>query len=287
MNETRFVPIITVTNQKGGVAKTTTADAISDGLRRRGMRVLAVDTDPQGSLGAIQARCVADGSCCCSSFFKGLPVIPTEDGQATVPGDLGLSMVAGEHGRDGAAVDESSLREAIYAAVERHGFDAVVIDTQPGMTFLTISALIAATHVIIPTTADRLGVEAIAQDAQFFDELAQTVELNWADDPAVVITLYRGMANLSRTFAEQIDREVPTLGFKVFWRRVPTNVMVQEAQATQTSMFDQSFFRGRMGAKVMQAAAAEYDMLVDDVRAWIWPELEADVDGGRAEGGEL
>ena len=76
-----------------------------------------------------------------------------------------------------------SLRHAIDAAVERHGFDAVVIDTQPGMTFLTISALLAATHIIIPTTADRLGVEAIAQDISFFDSLSTSFDVRWESEP--------------------------------------------------------------------------------------------------------
>lgn len=267
----KFTPIITVTNQKGGVAKTTTVDAISDGLRRRGMKVLAIDTDPQGSLGSIQAGYIADGSCCCSSFFKGVDVIPTADGQATVPGDFGLSTIADMLTLDEAEITETTLRDAIYTAIDAHDFDAVVIDTQPGMTFLTISALAAATHVLVPTTADRLGVEALSQDAMFFDDLSQMTELNWMDEPAVVITLFRGMANLPRTFANLIERSAKEVGFKVLRRRIPTNVMIQEAQATQTSIYDQSFFRGRRDAKVMQAAAAEYDLLVDAIARWVWP----------------
>ena len=83
-----FTPVIVFTNQKGGVGKTTSADAIADGLRRRGLKVLAVDMDPQGSLGRIESDCVAKGTCCSSSFLKGVQVVCTEDGQATVPGDL-------------------------------------------------------------------------------------------------------------------------------------------------------------------------------------------------------
>lgn len=275
----KFVPIFTVTNQKGGVAKTTTADALSDGLRRRGMKVLAVDTDPQGSLGAIQAAYVPDGSCRCSSFIKGIPVLTTEEGQATVPGDFGLSMIEGTEGEDGEPVTETSLREAIFRAIEEHDFDAVVIDTQPGMTLLTISALVAATHVIVPTTADRLGVEALSQDAQFFEDLSQMVELNWVDKPAVIITLFRGMASLPKTFAKQIEKFVPEIGFKVLRRRVPINVAIQEAQATQTSIYDPSLFIRRYGGKVMQTAAAEYEMVVESVVRWAWPERDSAAKG--------
>lgn len=264
------VPVIVLTNQKGGVGKTTTADAIADGLRRRGKRVLAIDTDPQGSLGMLEERFIADGSCCCSNFFKGYDVVPDEDGQATVPGDVDLSFVQGMRDCTDEPLDEMSLRHAIDAAVERHGFDAVVIDTQPGMTFLTISALLAATHIIIPTTADRLGVEAIAQDISFFDSLSTSFDVRWESEPAVLITLFRGMASLARAFAEQIETMLPEQGLKVFYRRIPQNIMIQEAQQLRESIYDQRFQTGRIGAKVMRGAAAEYDLVTTAVCKWVW-----------------
>lgn len=267
-----MVPVIVLTNQKGGVGKTTTADAIADGLRRRGKRVLAVDTDPQGSLGLIESRFIADGSCCCSSFMKGFDIVPTSEGQATIPGDSALSFIQMARDRAGESLSPTSLRDAIDSAVERHGFDAVVVDTQPGMTFLTISALIAATHVIIPTTADRLGVEAVVQDLAFFDEVCSTADVRWESEPAVLITLFRGMANLAQSFASQIEFEFPKQGLKVFYRRIPINVSIQEAQHLQQSIYDQRFFRGLSGAKVMKGAAAEYDMTVNAVCGWVWPE---------------
>lgn len=266
-----MVPIICLTNQKGGVGKTTSSDAIADGLRRRGKRVLAIDTDPQGSLGAIEARYIVDGTCCCSSFFKGSDLIPTEEGQAVVPGDFALSFIQGARDSEGRPLTEYSLRDAIDEAVERHGFDAVVIDTQPGMSFLTISALAAATHVVIPTTADALGVEALAQDLAYFEDLSGAVELRWESEPGVLITQYRGMARLAQVFADQIEHEMPNHGMRVFYRRIPINVMIQEAQANRVSIYDQEFFRGGAGRKVMQAAAAEYDMLVEKICTWIWP----------------
>lgn len=266
-----MVPIIVLTNQKGGVGKTTSSDAIADGFRRRGKRVLAIDTDPQGSLGTIEARFVEDGTCCCSSFFKGADVIPTAEGHAVVPGDFALSFIQGSRDAEGRPLDEYSLRDAIDAAVERHGFDAVVIDTQPGMSFLTISALAAATHVVIPTTADTLGVEALAQDLAYFEDLSGAVELRWESEPGVLITQYRGMARLAQQFADQIEQEMPSHGMRVFYRRIPINVMIQEAQAAKTSIYDQEFFRGVSGRKVMQAAAAEYDMLVEKICGWVWP----------------
>lgn len=156
-----FTPVIVFTNQKGGVGKTTSADAIADGLRRRGLKVLAVDMDPQGSLGRIESDCVAS-TCCSSSFLKGVQVVCTEDGQATVPGDLDLANVSDERDLEGNEINEYSLTRAIESAVSQHGFDAVVVDTQPGMTFSTISSTIAATHLVIrlPPTGSAPGRRA-------------------------------------------------------------------------------------------------------------------------------
>ena len=169
-----FTPVIVFTNQKGGVGKTTSADAIADGLRRRGLKVLAVDMDPQGSLGRIESDCVAKGTCCSSSFLKGVQVVCTEDGQATVPGDLDLANVADERDLEGNEINEYSLTRAIESAVSQHGFDAVVVDTQPGMTFSTISSTIAATHLVIPTTADRLGTEAVEQTLELLSAVSDS-----------------------------------------------------------------------------------------------------------------
>lgn len=254
-----ITPVIVFTNQKGGVGKTTSADAIADGLRRRGLKVLAVDMDPQGSLGRIESDCVAKGTCCSSSFLKGVQVVCTEDGQATVPGDLDLANVADERDLEGNEINEYSLTRAIESAVSQHGFDAVVVDTQPGMTFSTISSTIAATHLVIPTTADRLGTEAVEQTLELLSAVSDSYEVSWMSAPAVLITLYRGIAKLARAFASQMVEEFPKMGLKVFQRRIGITVAIQDAQANGRSIYDMNVLKG---------AAFEYDVLVGNIMNW-------------------
>jgi len=254
------VPIIAISNQKGGVAKTTTSAALADGLRRRGYKVLAVDTDPQGSLGSIDPSNVAPGTACASGFIKGCKIVATEDGQATVPGDPGLATIADERDLGDEPITEHSLRDAIRFALNAHGFDCVIIDTQPGMTFLTTSAIIAATHIIIPTTADAFGIEAVRQSAEYLDAVSSSYETSLADSPLILITLYRGMAKLARTFADQMEQVLPQEGFKMINRRIPISIAVQEAQAQGKSIYDVSVLRG---------AALEYDIACGLVEAWL------------------
>lgn len=254
----RNVPVITLSNQKGGVGKTTTADAIIDGFRRRGLKVLAVDADPQGSLGSIEERFCAPGSPTFSAFMVGAPVV-TRDGQATVPGDADTYGIESMPDADGNPLDEYTLKSRISQAVEAEGFDVVVVDTHPGLSFATISALLAATHIIVPTIPDRLALEGVRQTADYITSLSDAFDLALEEHPAVLITMYRTMTRISRTVSESMRRELPEWGFKVFPRQVPVAVSIQNAQLEQKSIFDDSVLRG---------AAFEYNLLVDEVMKW-------------------
>lgn len=255
-----MTPIIVISNQKGGVAKTTTADALSEGMRARGLKVLAVDTDPQGSLGRMQERYVMRGSCAASSFIEGADIQTTEDGQCTVPGDEGLITIQNQFDLKGDELDEKSLMRAIDKAIALKGFDVVIVDTQPGMNFMNISAFVAATHMVIPTTADKLGAEAISQTAEFLGQIADTFPVRWEDDPAVLITQFRGISKLANTFANQMMDALPQAGFKVFQRRIPINVAIQEAQAQNKSIYETS--------SILRGAAYEYNLVCNLVMEW-------------------
>ena len=186
-------------------------------------------------------------------------MVCTEDGQATVPGDLDLANVVDESDIEGNEINEYSLTRAIESAVSQHGFDAVVVDTQPGMTFSTISSTIAATHLVIPTTADRLGTEAVEQTLELLSAVSDSYEVAWMSAPAVLITLFRGIAKLARAFAAQMVEEFPKIGLKVFQRRIGITVAIQDAQANGRSIYEMNVLKG---------AAFEYDVLVGNIMSW-------------------
>lgn len=265
-----MTPIITISNQKGGVAKTTTADALTEGLRARGLKVLAVDADSQGSLGMLQERYAVAGSTNTAGFMKGAALAVDAQGQCTLPGDNDLVNVDAGADVDGNELDACCLARAVDRAVAEHGFDAVVIDTAPGINFSNICAIAAATHLIVPTTADVLGIEAVRQEANVLEEVFESVPSRLVDDPAILITQYRTIAKMSRQLADQIQRDFPQCGFKVFNRRIPVNVAVQEAQIGHRSIFDQPILRG---------APFEYDLVVKLVMEWCGIEGKEAVNG--------
>lgn len=127
------------------------------------------------------------------------------------------------------------------------------------MTFSTISSTIAATHLVIPTTADRLGTEAVEQTLELLSAVSDSYEVAWISAPAVLITLYRGIAKLARAFASQMVEEFPKMGLKVFQRRIGITVAIQDAQANGRSIYEMNVLKG---------AAFEYDVLVGNIMNW-------------------
>jgi chromosome partitioning protein len=164
------VPIIAVSNQKGGVGKTTSALNLGAALREMGKSVLLVDLDPQGSLTV--AAGVVDADTIRLSIgdllmarAQGAPqdvkkaIIRTPAGVDLVPGNGMLS--AAELTLATAMARESALLATLRPALER--YDYILIDCLPSLGLIAINALRAADGVVIPVQADFLAVQGLAQ----------------------------------------------------------------------------------------------------------------------------
>lgn len=226
--------VVAVANQKGGVGKTTTAQALTAGLAGKGYKVLAVDLDPQGNL----------SSACGAECFN----VPTayellkqtaEPGEAVqhigsydiIPANIMLAGAEQELSQTG---KEHRLKEAIAAL--GGGYDYVVIDTPPSLGVLTVNAFTAASDILIPTTA---GIFATAGISQLSDTVKNVQRYC---NPSVKIvgilfTRFNPRANISRQIkelTEQIGEYISAPIYKTFIR---TAVVVEEAQANKTDIF--------------------------------------------------
>lgn len=244
--------VIAIINQKGGVGKSTTANAIGAGLSLKGYKVLYIDLDAQGNL-TYTLGAVTNGLTSLDLLSKTAGA--AEAIQHTGQGDIiaASPALAGADTVITAVGKEYRLKEAIEPLKE--SYDYIIIDTPPALGILTINALTACTGAVIPAQADIYSLQGISQ----LHSTIQTVRQYC--NPAltikgIVLTRYSARAILSREVAEMIDETAKRLDTKLYKTTIRENIAVKESQARQQNIFTYS---------PKSNAAEDYKALVDEI----------------------
>lgn len=220
--------IITVTNQKGGVGKTTTASALVCGLSQRGAKVLGIDLDPQGNLGFTLGVDTDAGNTIYDVLKGSCPIeaaiVSTEYGDV-LPSDIMLSAAEVEF----TAPRREFLLDQHLASV-RSNYDFIIIDTPPALNVLTVNAYVASDGLIVPMEAEVLSLVGITQ----LQETIETVRASFNPHLKVLgilLNKFNPRLTLSREILDLAEEVAQQLGSQVFRFKVHRGVGVAMAPA--------------------------------------------------------
>jgi len=222
--------IISITNQKGGVGKTTTTINLAAALTELGQRVLIVDLDPQGNASTGLGIDVEDRDTTTYDLLLEDVALPdliyaTDlDNLAIIPATVDLSSADIElfSSETRSFLLHDALRQV---AMDEFEFDFILIDCPPSLNLLTINAMIASHSVLVPLQAEFFALEGLSQLMLTVRELRQSGNTDLRIE-GVLLTMVDARNNLS----QQVERDArENLGDVVFKTTIPRNVRVSEA----------------------------------------------------------
>lgn len=218
--------VLAISNQKGGVGKTTTAVNLATAMAATNRRVLVIDLDPQGnastSLGIDQKQraintyhvLVGEAELSAAAVQTAVPnlsVVPS--GVDLAGGELELVDMDNRHAR---------LRDALARA---HGYDFILIDCPPSLGLLTLNALVAADAVMVPLQAEFLALEGISHLVRTIERIRKGFNPR-LEIQGIVLTMVDKRNNLS----DMVENDVRGyFGDKVYETVIPRNVRISEA----------------------------------------------------------
>lgn len=219
--------IITLANNKGGVSKTTIAQALATGLKNKGYSVLAIDLDPQGNLS--YAMNAGEPSQTAYDLLNGeqARLCITESEQ----GDI---IASNSHL---ASVDINTphiLKERLEAL--KTAYDYIVIDTAPALNMLNINALTASDFVIVPATADAFSLQGLSQFSKSVISIREKYNPH-LKIAGIAISQFNRRTILNRQLSRALKDVAETLDTKVFNNKIRNAIAIPEAQALQKDIF--------------------------------------------------
>jgi chromosome partitioning protein len=227
--------ILAIANQKGGVGKTTTAINLGAALALRGHKTALIDLDPQANstmsyvdmTGVTRSLfdALTDPACGVADIIVPSPV----EGLSVVPSRIGLAKL--ESKLVGEMDAHFRLKDKLEPLTGTH--EVIIVDCPPALGLLTVNALVAATHLLIPIQSSYFALEGT-------DDLLETVEkVRTRANPGlqimgVLITMHDKRTSLARDIRAQIQK---VFGPKVFKTVITKSVRLEESPAYKESIF--------------------------------------------------
>jgi chromosome partitioning protein len=226
----RKTRIITISNQKGGVGKTTTAVNLAAALALKGMRVLVIDLDPQGNASTALGAPHHTGTINSYDVMVGQASVADAAQPSTehpnlicLPATIDLA---------GAEIDlvntrkrERILAEALSEYLITHAQDYVFIDSPPSLGLLTVNALVAATEVMVPIQCEYYALEGVTQLISNIERIKQALNPSLVIS-SILLTMYDSRTKLSSDVAAEVRNYFPNQTLQAV---IPRSVRISEA----------------------------------------------------------
>jgi chromosome partitioning protein len=219
--------IISISNQKGGVGKTTTAINLSASIAATEKRCLLIDCDPQGNAttGLGIDKSVLDGGL--YDFMFGSSSLDESIIETSMPG---LYLMGATNNLIGAEVEMYIADEREYllkkrAALLKDQFDYIFIDCPPSLGFLTLNAMTAADSVLVPLQCEYYALEGLSQLLETLKAVRKSLN-PFLKVGGILLTMYDSRNNLSTQVEEEVRDHFKETVFKTI---IPRNVRLSEA----------------------------------------------------------
>jgi chromosome partitioning protein len=222
--------IITISNQKGGVGKTTTAVNLAAALALKGMRVMVIDLDPQGNASTALGVPHQTGTPSSYEVMTGeITLAKAVQPSAEHPNLLCLPATIDLAGAEIDLVSSDQPRGILAKALSKylaeHHLDYVFIDSPPSLGLLTVNALVAATEVMVPIQCEYYALEGVTQLISNIDRIKRALNPSLVIS-SILLTMYDSRTKLSSDVAAEVKKFFPKQTLSAV---IPRSVRISEA----------------------------------------------------------
>ena len=263
--------IIAITNQKGGVGKTTTAVNLSAALAGKGRRILLVDLDPQGNASSAIGAGDPEAATIYDALVGEEPVtglaVPTRtENLSIIPANLAMAGCETEVAR----MDDHLLRlRSALAPLRESAFDYVFLDCPPSLGILMSNALAAADEVLIPIQCEYYALEGLSLLMYVMNKIRLSGVNPHLGIAGLVMTMFDNRTNLNPAVVREVRDHFQEV---VFQTTIPRTVRLAEAPSHGKTIFEHD--PKGAGAVAYDALAAEFLERDSVGLAFVWPAVQ-------------
>lgn len=229
--------VISISNVKGGVGKTTTAAVLAAGLASRDYKVLMIDSDPQTNLTMCFISEPPDETPSLYHVYaggKGLDDVKTtiKENLDLVIGDFELCNADMQFLKAG----RLKMLQKAYKNL-KSDYDFVIIDTPPNLGILSLNAFLVSDYIIVPMAADSFSLKGIRLLKQTLDEVKEETDKRIII-AGLLLTKYSDRTNVSKLLENSIQSAADLLETKVFNSRIRQATVLQESQIAKIDLLE-------------------------------------------------